>query len=54
MDKGQLSFMGGGTTESEVECALIQASDRKYTFGSLAYEFYYSGELLDAFSYITE
>ncbi len=38
----------------EVGGALIQAGDRKYTFGSLAYEFYYSGELLDEFPYITE
>lgn len=38
----------------EVGGALIQAGDRKYTFGSLAYEFYYSGELLDEFPYIIE
>lgn len=29
----------------------IQVGDAKYSFGSLAYEFYYSGELLDEFPY---
>lgn len=29
----------------------IEVEGIKYTFGSLAYEFYYSGELLDAFPY---
>ena len=32
----------------------IDVQGTKYTFGSLAYEFYYSGELLDAFPYITK
>ena len=29
----------------------IAVGDAKYSFGSLGYEFYYSGELLDAFPY---
>ena len=32
----------------------IDVDGTKYTFGSLAYEFYYSGELPDAFPYITK
>lgn len=32
----------------------IDVGGTKYTFGSLAYEFYYSGELLNAFPYITK
>lgn len=32
----------------------IDVQGTKYTFGSLAYEFYYSGELLDAFPFVTE
>lgn len=32
----------------------IDVQGTKYTFGSLAYEFYYSGELIDAFPYITK
>ncbi|MEI8343802.1 MAG: hypothetical protein WCF93_02550 [Candidatus Moraniibacteriota bacterium] len=31
----------------------IEVEGTKYTFGSLAYEFYYSGELTDAFPYVT-
>ncbi len=31
----------------------IEVDGTKYTFGSLAYEFYYSGELTDAFPYVT-
>lgn len=30
----------------------ISVGDAKYSFGSLAYEFYYSGELLDEFPYV--
>jgi len=30
----------------------IEVDGVKYTFGSLAYEFYYSGELIDAFPYV--
>jgi hypothetical protein len=32
----------------------IDVDGTKYTFGSLAYEFYYSGELADAFPYVTK
>ena len=32
----------------------ISVDGTKYTFGSLAYEFYYSGELIDAFPYVTK
>jgi hypothetical protein len=32
----------------------INVDGTKYTFGSLAYEFYYSGELTDAFPYVTK
>ncbi|MDD5397125.1 MAG: hypothetical protein PHW24_03650 [Candidatus Moranbacteria bacterium] len=32
----------------------IDVQGAKYTFGSLAYEFYYSGELLDAFPYVVK
>lgn len=32
----------------------ISVDGTKYTFGSLAYEFYYSGELTDAFPYVTK
>ncbi len=32
----------------------IEVDGSKYTFGSLAYEFYYSGELTDAFPYVTK
>ena len=32
----------------------INVGDGKYSFGSLAYEFYYSGELSDEFPYVTE
>ncbi len=32
----------------------IEVDSAKYTFGSLAYEFYYSGELADAFPYATK
>ena len=31
--------------------SVIQVGEREYTFGSLAYEFYYSGELIDDFPY---
>ena len=31
----------------------INVGDAKYSFGSLSYEFYYSGEMLDDFPYIT-
>ena len=31
----------------------IDVGDAKYSFGSLAYEFYYSGELLDQFPFVT-
>ena len=31
----------------------IDVGDAKYSFGSLAYEFYYSGELLDEFPFVT-
>lgn len=31
----------------------IRVGDAEYSFGSLGYEFYYSGELLDAFPYVT-
>ncbi|MEI7750347.1 MAG: hypothetical protein WCJ25_05110 [Candidatus Moraniibacteriota bacterium] len=31
----------------------INVGDAKYSFGSLGYEFYYSGELLDAFPFVT-
>jgi hypothetical protein len=31
----------------------ISVGDAEYSFGSLGYEFYYSGELLDAFPYVT-
>lgn len=30
----------------------INVGDAKYSFGSLAYEFYYSGEMLDGFPYV--
>ena len=32
----------------------IQVGDGAYSFGSLAYEFYYSGELVDEFPYVTK
>ncbi|MEI7621904.1 MAG: hypothetical protein WCJ51_05215 [Candidatus Moraniibacteriota bacterium] len=32
----------------------IEVDGTKYTFGSLAYEFYYSGELLEAFPFVTQ
>ncbi|MFZ2192983.1 MAG: hypothetical protein WAV31_01955, partial [Candidatus Moraniibacteriota bacterium] len=32
----------------------ITISDGAYSFGSLSYEFYYSGELIDEFPYITD
>jgi hypothetical protein len=38
----------------EVGGSKIDVQGTKYTFGSLAYEFYYSGELIDAFPYITK
>jgi hypothetical protein len=31
----------------------IKVGDAEYSFGSLGYEFYYSGELFDAFPYVT-
>ncbi|MEI6649921.1 MAG: hypothetical protein WCL23_00615 [Candidatus Moraniibacteriota bacterium] len=31
----------------------IKVGDAEYSFGSLGYEFYYSGELLDAFPFVT-
>jgi len=31
----------------------INVGDARYSFGSLGYEFYYSGELLDAFPFVT-
>jgi hypothetical protein len=32
----------------------IEVDGTKYTFGSLAYEFYYSGELLEVFPFVTQ
>ena len=31
--------------------AMITIVDRKYSFGSIGYEFYFSGELMDQFPY---
>jgi hypothetical protein len=39
-------------SDPKVGGSQIDVGDAKYTFGSLSYEFYYSGELLDAFPYI--
>jgi hypothetical protein len=38
----------------EVGGALIKIKDKEYTFGTIASQFYYSGELMDLFPYQTE
>jgi hypothetical protein len=38
--------------DPKVGGSAIKIGDAKYSFGSLAYEFYYSGEMLDEFPYI--
>lgn len=36
----------------EVGGSIFKINDKEYTFGGVAFEFYYSGEMLDAFPYV--
>ena len=46
-----IGFTIKAKSKSKVGGSKIDIYGSKYTFGSLAYEFYYSGELVDFFPY---